>query len=298
MIAQLTGIAEADPTKGVGIAMAGGAKSSKALEKEQTLYRDKAEEAATAFSQSMAKEEDARKRGDVKGIIDAKASQQKNQFDYGKYMTELQNSKSHAVSAGASASQAATAARRADLEALLNPSKILENEARAKQYEASAKAAEAGIESKSAKEDRLAREKAEQLFDKDPVVIATAKYIDPKDGEFRPGTPEYNVLAQYLSDVRQARIDSVVNKTPYVAPPPPTVVKEIVEKNFFTKDKTKDVLVPGRPAAKATETAPPVTSSASTGSKPIPAGLPPGTVYAGPSGGKDVYRLPDGKLVW
>lgn len=239
------------------------------------------------FSQSMSREEDARKRGDVKGVIDAKASQQKAQFDYAKYTTELQNAQSQRISAGASASQASTAANRAELERLLNPSKILEQEAGAKLKGAQAEAAKAGIESKETKELRLKQEKADDLYNKDPVVRATAKYIDPREGDYKPGTPEYNVLSQYLADVRQSRLDSVMTGKPYVAPPAPMEITEIVEKNFIFPDKKKTTLKPGNPSK-------PVESAQSSA---IPSGLPEGTRLVGTSGDKKVYEKPDGSRV-
>lgn len=288
LIAQLSGVAEADPTKGIGIAMSAGSKASKALEKEQTQYRDKAEEAALAFNHAMAKEEDARKRGDVKGIVDAKAAQQKAQFDYGKYITDLQNSKSHAISAGASASQAATAAQRAKLEELLNPARIKETNARADQLTAAAEAARAAIPGKEQAAENALNNTVTRSLDKDANYVDWKAAQKPREAGglgYTVGTPQGKIVSDYLNDLQQSRAFEIKNglKPGSMAPTPPVLTKEGIK------------TIPGK-LWDSTEVIPAVSEAHKPGGY-IPVPIPPG-------GAKDlvpykqVYITKHGPAIW
>lgn len=86
LIAQMVAFATADPAKGFGYAAAFSASASKVLEKEQNALRDKQETASIEFQKSIAKEEDAKARGDAKDIEAAVAKRTEAQMKY----TELQ----------------------------------------------------------------------------------------------------------------------------------------------------------------------------------------------------------------
>ena len=101
MIAQLGAFAKADPTKGFGYQMGAGAEASQLLKKEQTLYRDKAEEASVGFYSAMAKEEDAKKRGDVAGILAAKKDQEANQIKWYEADSKAKSAAADMIRAGA-----------------------------------------------------------------------------------------------------------------------------------------------------------------------------------------------------
>lgn len=84
LMAQLSSFATADPAKGLGYAGAVSAEASAKLEREQNALRDKEEAAQIEFARGIAKEEDARKRGDSDGIASALAAQQKAKLDFQK----------------------------------------------------------------------------------------------------------------------------------------------------------------------------------------------------------------------
>lgn len=84
LIAQATAFAKADPSKGFGYQGAVAAEASQVLQKEQDTIRDKQETAAIEFHKSIAKEEDAKRRGDAAGIEAAVAAREKAQSDYDK----------------------------------------------------------------------------------------------------------------------------------------------------------------------------------------------------------------------
>jgi hypothetical protein len=84
LIAQLSAFAQADPSRGFGYAGAVSADASEKLEREQNVLRDKEESAQIEFQRAVAKEEDARRRGDSAGVAAAKAAQDKAALDYSK----------------------------------------------------------------------------------------------------------------------------------------------------------------------------------------------------------------------
>lgn len=84
LIAQLSAFAKADPAKGFGYAGAISAEASQALEREQQALRDKQEAAQIEFHKGLAKEDDAKKRGDAVGIQAALDAQKKAKDEYAK----------------------------------------------------------------------------------------------------------------------------------------------------------------------------------------------------------------------
>ena len=84
LIAQASAFAKADPSRGLGYQGAIAAEASQVLQKEQDTIRDKQETAAIEFRKSIAKEEDAKRRGDAAGIEAAVTAREKAQSDYEK----------------------------------------------------------------------------------------------------------------------------------------------------------------------------------------------------------------------
>jgi len=80
----LAAFAKADPAKGFGYAGAVSAEASQVLEREQQALRDKQEAAQIEFHKSIAKEDDAKKRGDAVGIQAALDTQKKAKDEYAK----------------------------------------------------------------------------------------------------------------------------------------------------------------------------------------------------------------------
>jgi hypothetical protein len=81
LIAQAAAFGKADPAKGFGAAMGAGAEASLVLQKEQDALRDKQENASIEFYKSIAKEEDAKRRGNAAAIETAVADREKKQME-------------------------------------------------------------------------------------------------------------------------------------------------------------------------------------------------------------------------
>jgi len=80
LMARLSAFAQAKPTSGFGVQMAASSDAGQKLQKEQEALRDKQATEMNALQAGIAKEDDARKRGDAKGIEDAIAKQKDAQF--------------------------------------------------------------------------------------------------------------------------------------------------------------------------------------------------------------------------
>ena len=78
LITQASAFATADPSKGIGYAAALSANASQALQKEQNALREQQQMAMAKLYSEFDKEDDARKRGDAKGVLEAKQKQQEH----------------------------------------------------------------------------------------------------------------------------------------------------------------------------------------------------------------------------
>ena len=88
LIAQASAFAKADPSRGIGYQGAVAAEASQVLQKEQDTIRDKQETAAIEFHRSLAKEDDAKRRGDAAGIEAAVAEREKAKREFDKLTFE------------------------------------------------------------------------------------------------------------------------------------------------------------------------------------------------------------------
>ena len=120
LIAQASAFATADPTKGFGYAAGVSATASQALKKEQDVIRKQEEMTMAKLYSEFDKEDDARKRGDSKGMLDA---QQKIK-DHNDKLAELANQNMIAQSGKANALTNATQAAHATYLAQFEPDKI------------------------------------------------------------------------------------------------------------------------------------------------------------------------------
>jgi len=80
LMARLSSFAQAKPTSGFGVQMAASSDTGQKLQKEQDALRDKQATEMNALQSAIAKEDDARKRGNAKGVEDAIAKQKDAQF--------------------------------------------------------------------------------------------------------------------------------------------------------------------------------------------------------------------------
>jgi hypothetical protein len=283
-MSNLAAPASADPTKGIGAIGAAITKNDQQVAAVQNAYKDKIEEANIQFKSAVAKEEDARRRGDVKGIEEAQAAQQKAQFEYGKYTNDLSNAQSNRISAGASASQAGTAALRAKLEADANPNRIKLLEAQAKEAGARADAALAGMDSKEQKavKDSLSSDESYKRW---------SQTVQPREkgGQgYAPGTPQGEAITAYLSDLQASRAFEIRNNLPIgsMAPTPPKITKDSIKEvpgKFFG---TNEVAVPGT-----------IEAHKPGGFIPVP--IPQGAKQKDLIVGRQVYILPnEERAIW
>ena len=283
-MSNLAAPASADPTKGIGAIGAAITKNDQQVAAVQNAYKDKIEEANIQFKTAVAKEEDARRRGDVKGIEEAQAAQQKAQFEYGKYTNDLSNAQSNRISAGASASQAASSATRTKLESDRNASVIDLNKAHAVEAKARADAALAGMDNKEQKavKDSLTSDESYKRWSQ------TAQTREKGGQNYVPGTPEGDVVTAYLSDLQASRAFEIRNNLPIgsMAPQPPQITKE-TEKE-----------VPGKVWGTNKITVPATTEAHKPGGYvpiPIPQNAQPKDLKVN----KQVYSLPNGEnAIW
>jgi hypothetical protein len=249
VLAQLSAISTADPTKGAGYALGVSAKTAQEMKDKQTDYRDKKEQIGLEFATNMAKEKDARARGDVAGVEAAITAQKKNKIDLAKVeVDKLGHQLSYQASMASTGNAANTLAFQKEQAAIMNPYNIKEKEALAKQYESN-------VTSK----DEKARMEKERITDKrvkDNLSSLTStftelsKYTDPIAGLYKFGTPAGNAILQYQQDLQnEARRAGEENRPPKY-PPPPVQVEEIIKKGHWPyKDETTKSLNYGQSPA-------------------------------------------------
>jgi hypothetical protein len=89
LLAQAEAFASADPAKGFGMAAAASSKASRSLENDQRAIRNKQEALNLDIARNMAKEEDARRRGDASAVKEAMKEVKTDQKEYDKLQMEL-----------------------------------------------------------------------------------------------------------------------------------------------------------------------------------------------------------------
>lgn len=88
LLAQAEAFATADPSKGFGFAAAASSTASRALAKEQNALRTQQETAGIEFQKAMAKEEDAKARGNAAAISAAVEERKKAEVEYAKLIQQ------------------------------------------------------------------------------------------------------------------------------------------------------------------------------------------------------------------
>jgi hypothetical protein len=288
VLGQLSAISTADPTKGAGYALGVSAKAAQEMKDKQTEYRDKKEELGLQFATNMAKEQDARARGDVKGVEDAIAAQKKNKIDLAKVEVDKLGHelsyKASMASTGNSASRLAFEMKQAEL---MNPYDI-------KTKEAQARAADANVISKEEKnkiaEDAAIDKRATgYLNGLKPIFTEWQKYTDPVIGAYKLGTPAGNAILQYQKDLQEEAVKAAKENRSPNYPSPPVAVQNIIEKGgFFSKDKTENSLSYGQLPAATPDTTP-------IAAPPKPAAYPDAKLGKDPQGNPSWFVQKDGK---
>lgn len=108
IIANLSAISKAEPTTGIFAAMGEGAMASTKLGYEQEQLRDKQANTELELFKSLAKEDEARKMGDVNAYEQAKKDVIKNELDLEKIKIDQYNAQSHRMTAEKAGANAPT----------------------------------------------------------------------------------------------------------------------------------------------------------------------------------------------
>ena len=181
LIAQAVAFGKADPAKGFGAAMGAGAEASQVLQKEQDLLRDKQETAAIEFHKSLAKEEDAKRRGNAAAIDAAVSAREKAQAEFEKLKFDaarVQNDRGTLAERIFSAGN--TAKYQQGMLGYHN------------------RMADIAEESKPSAEDKKLL-KVQTTVNNHPVVKGLAERI--KQGMIEPGTPEYYDALKKINEI-------------------------------------------------------------------------------------------------
>ena len=242
LIAQLSAFAKADPAKGFGYAGAVSAEASQVLEREQQALRDKQEAAQIEFHKGIAKEDDAKKRGDAVGIQAALDAQKKAKDEYVKLQqaqqkieTDRQNIAAHIY--GTETQREANQQRAKHDQGMLG------------YYNRMAAVAE---ETKPTKESKVI-DKAEQATGDDPQYKEEAKRIGPNGG-LEPGSAEFNAVLQRLYKIREFHYKALKLEPPPM-PPLPDVIEMAKKPGWWARNAPE--ILGGAPSTAVTSAAPP-----------------------------------------
>jgi hypothetical protein len=215
LIAQASAFAKADPARGIGYQGAVAAEASAVLQKEQDIIRDKQETAAIEFHKSLAKEEDAKRRGDAAGIESAVAAREKAKADFDKLTIDAFKVKTDLGTLAANIYGTGETSKNA---AQSNANTKMYYGILGKHYENLDKAAE---ENKPTKADKNIA-KAEAATNSDPQYRNEALRIGPNGG-LEPGSPEFNAALERMYKIREFHFKAIGAELPPMMPLPQAV---------------------------------------------------------------------------
>jgi hypothetical protein len=216
LLAQAEAFASAEPSMGFGYAAAASSKASRSLEKDQQEIRNKQEALNLDIARNMAKEEDARRRGDAAGVKDALKEIKSDQREYDKLQMERDKIEQ---------SKAKTAAdiRTGDIQEAKIPADLYNSETQRQNANTSL------LQAKNlAEHQRQTRELAEltkptaedvvynRLMGKanqDPEI----KMLASKLKDLEPGSDEYAQIQSMMYN----KLKVIFSKNPDLLPPPP-----------------------------------------------------------------------------
>ena len=192
LIAQASAFAKADPARGIGYQGAVAAEASQVLQKEQDIIRDKQETAAIEFHKSIAKEEDAKRRGDAAGIEAAVAEREKAKREFDKLTVDAFKVKTDLGTLAANiygTQETAKTQRAANANTAAYQKGMLDYHNRM---------ADISEESKPSAEDKKLL-KVQTTVNAHPVVKGIADAI--KQGMITPGTQEYYEALKKINEI-------------------------------------------------------------------------------------------------
>lgn len=206
LLAMGEAFATADPSRGFGFAAASASKASRALESEQRAIRDKQEALNMDIAKNMAKEEDARRRGDATGVESALDKIKKDQAAYDQLQMkrdELTNSQF----------KTASDIRTGDIAANKLPLDIYAAQTQRGQADALAQHYRNADELAN-----LARPTASQKeYDKLNAEFENSQYVKQlmrKIEGVEPGTPEYDTALREYNKAKRSYFQAYLAKNP------------------------------------------------------------------------------------
>jgi hypothetical protein len=245
LLAQAAAFATADPAKGFGYAAAVSSTASRALEKEQNALRTQQETAGIEFQKSMAKEQDAKARGDAAAITSAVEERKKAEVEYAKLVQQSnkieQDRIQLAVTAEHYQSSDENAKEQNKIMDLYHKGQIsaLEAKNRIDELQANNTATHYAdlasynkryltyLENKEANTDKPTKEdkniaKAEANTNGDPQYKREAERLGVNGG-LEPGSPEFNAALERMYEIRKFHFKAAKAELPPMMPLPQAI---------------------------------------------------------------------------
>lgn len=268
VLGALGAYAKSDPTKGMA-GLGSYTEASDLINKEQTAYRDKQEQAAIDYQMAVGKEKDARARDDVKSVEAARAAQEKAKLDWAKLDIER-------AQLGISAANANIKQLEYQLQLAKSPYQIALLQAQIKTEGSKVESAEERAAMAKLRLDEAVRTNANKAIEKDETI----KYWSSQRNMSDPETAA--VLNSYIDDLKDWHLKKALNPEAAIPQPQPPVPGK-KKTNIFGSEKREFEgpawVRPNAPAAAAQ----------------LPPGLPPNSRMIGTSNGKPVYETPNGE---
>ena len=268
VLGALGAYAKSDPTKGMA-GLGSYTEASDLINKEQTAYRDKQEQAAIEYQMAVAKEKEARARDDVKSVESARAAQEKAKLDWAKLDIDRAQLGISAANANIKQLEYQLSLESAPLRRQLLQAQIDVELNKIPSAEEKAAIAKARL-------DETVRTNANKAIEKDETI----KYWSSQRNASSPEGAA--VLNSYIEDLKDWHLKKALNPDLAIPKPQPPVPGK-KKTNIFGSEKREfegpEWVRPNAPAAAA----------------PLPAGLPPGSRIIGTSKGNPVYETPSGE---
>jgi hypothetical protein len=249
LIAQLEAFGTADPSQGFAYGMGASSKASRELQKEQNRLRDEQEKVILDYRKNLAKDEDARAKGNATAITAAEAAMQKNQFDYANLEKQQQDLGLRQLQAAAT--MAGTEATQAKL-----PIDVYSAESQ-RLRDAEAKRHNKELERLTGIRDSNKEDPQDKLLNKvDQLILRDDEYRTQaaliKSGAITIGTPDYDKAMEIMDAVRQryyksrGLMDYYVPREKPLEPPKPKEEPGFFQglKNLFPGSSTPSASAP------------------------------------------------------
>lgn len=222
VLGALGSFAKSDPTKGMA-GLGSYTEASDLINKEQTAYRDKQEQAAIEYQMAVGKEKEARARDDVKSVEAARAAQEKAKLDWAKLDIDR-------AQLGISAANANIKQLEYQLQLAKSPYQIELLQAQIKTEASKVESAEERAIIAKAKLDDAVRTNANKAIEKDETI----KYWSSQRNMSDPETAA--ILNSYIDDLKDWHLKKALNPEAAIPQPQPPVPGK-KKTNIFGSEK-------------------------------------------------------------